>query len=288
MLSEVSQVANKSFESNVQLMTEQWNKLKEDLYNGVVGYDDLSKLVSDYAFFRHFDNLFKETMKHFEVNLLDIQAIHRGVSGEIALNNYERMIPKIEFAKGHNRMNPPGKAFLYAGILGEDTDKDEKTIKKHVVKTVLKEIRATQDSKATICKFKINEAANNHKVINICGDNSIPKSNNGLVEYIYKHAIKNLTIDQNKISYIMANVYFNMFSSDQIFKPINTNDEEVKKYEYAPFHAIANYIGQQGYAGLIFNSTVHQNGTNLVLFEPSDASVIENSMEYINTSDYLL
>nr|WP_225988751.1 RES family NAD+ phosphorylase [Peribacillus frigoritolerans] len=78
-----------------------------------------------------------------------------------------------------------------------------------------------------------------------------------------------------------------MFSSDKIFKPLNTIEQEVKKYEYAPFHALANYISEQGYAGIIFRSTVHENGTNLVLFEPNDTSVIHNSMEYINTSDYL-
>lgn len=280
-------MAKKDFESNVQFMTEQWINLKQDLHNDVIQYDDLGKLISKYMFFNRFDNVFKETSKIFEVNLSDIKHMYRGVSEEIALNYYERMIPKIEFAKGHNRMNPPGKAFLYVGVLGKDKGKDENTIKKHVVKTVLKEIRATDNSIATICKFKINDSAKNKKVINICGDSSIPKSDAELSDYLYKHVVKGFTVDKEKLSYILTNVYFNMFSSDQIFKPVNTNEQEVKKYEYAPFHAIANYISEQGYAGLIFRSTVHQNGANLVLFDPSDASVIQNSMEHINTSDYL-
>lgn len=280
-------MAKKDFFSNVGLMSEQWQSLKEDLHNGVVEYDDLNRLINDYIFFKVFDDFFKETCKFFEVNLSDINHMYRGVSVEIDLNNYERMVPKVEFAKGHNRMNPPGKAFMYAGILGKGKGKDENTIKKHTVKTVLKEIRATENDVATICKFKINESAKNKKVINICGDSSIPKSEAGLTEYLYKNAVSGFSIDKEKLSYILANVYFNMFSTDQIFKPINTNEQEVKKYEYAPFHALANYMSEQGYAGLIFRSTVHQNGTNLVLFDPSDASVIQNSMEHINTSDYL-
>ncbi|QIZ08449.1 RES domain-containing protein [Priestia megaterium] len=280
-------MAKKNFESNVQLMTDQWINLKEDLHNGVVEFDDLSKLLNDYIFFKVFDDFFKETCKFFEVSLSDIKHMYRGVADKIDLSNYERMIPKVEFAKGNNRMNPPGKAFLYAGFLGKDIGKDENSIKKHAVKTVLKEIRATENSVATICKFQINESAKNKKVINICGDSSIPKSEAGLTEYIYKHAIIGFSVDREKLACILANVYFNMFSTDQIFKPINTNEQEVKKYEYAPFHAVANYMSEQGYAGMIFRSTVHQNGTNLVLFNPSDASVIQNSMEHINTSDYL-
>ncbi|EJQ73469.1 hypothetical protein IG7_00772 [Bacillus cereus HuA2-4] len=280
-------MSNKDFETNIDLMSEQWQCLKEDLHNGVVEYDDLEKIINDYTFFKVFDNFFKDTCKIFEVTLSDIKTMYRGVSGEIDLNNYERMIPKLEYAKGNNRMNPPGKAFLYAGVLGKDKGKDESTVKKHVVRTVLKEIRATNNSVATICKFKCNDSANNKKVINISGDHSIPQSETELKAYIYKHALKNLSFDREKISFIMANVYCNMFSSDQIFKPIHTNEQEVKNYEYAPFHALANYISEQGYAGIIFRSTVHQNGTNLVLFDPSDASVIQDSMERINTSDYL-
>ena len=280
-------MVGKDFENLVILIAEQWNILKEDLQNGVVKYDDLDKLLSDYMVFNRFDNVFKETSKFFEVKLSDIEPMYRGVPSEIELDYYERMVPKLEFATGNNRMNPPGKAFLYVGVLGKEKGRDEETIKKHVVKTVLKEIRATESSVATICKFKINDSASQKKVINICGDTSIPKPESGLYEYIYKHAVKNFTVDKEKINYIMANVYFNMFSSDQIFKPVNTNEQEVKKYEYAPFHALANYISEQGYAGLIFRSTVHQNGTSLVLFDPSDASVIQDSMEHVQVSEYI-
>jgi hypothetical protein len=277
----------KNFNSNVGLMNEQWQGLKEDLHNGVVEYDDLEKIINNYMVFNRFDNVFQETYRFFEVSLSEIKTMYRGVLGDIDLDNYERMIPKVEFAKGNNRMNPPGKAFLYAGVLGKDRGKDEKIIKNHVVKTVLKEIRATDNTLATICKFKINDSSINKKVINICGDISIPKSEIELNEYLYRQSVKKFTVDKEKLSYIMSNVYFNMFSSDQIFKPVNTSEQEVKKYEYAPFHALANYISEQGYAGIIFRSTIHQNGTNLVLFEPNDVSVIQNSMEHINTSDYI-
>ncbi|MCL9638014.1 RES family NAD+ phosphorylase [Bacillus zanthoxyli] len=278
-----------NFESNIELISEQWHTLKEHLHDGVIEYDDFEKMIENYVFFNRFDNFFNETCNFFEVNLFDIKKIYRGVSGEVDLNFYERMIPKIEFAKGNNRMNPPGKAFLYAGILGKDKGRDNSTVKKHVVKTVLKEIRAKEHSIATICQFKINESAKNKKVINICGDSNIPQSDSQLTRYIFENAFNKTAfeIDKDKLSFIMANVYFNMFSSDKIFKPVNTDEQQVKKYEYAPFHALAKYISEKGYAGIMFRSTVHNNGTNLVLFDSGDASVVPNSMEHINTSDYL-
>lgn len=277
------------FEKLVSLIAEQWNILKDDLYAGVVKYDDLEKLINEYIVFNRFDNVIKDTSKFYEVNLHEVKHMYRGVLEEIELDYYERMIPKLEFATVHNRMNPPGKAFSYLGILVKDKCIYDKTNKNHVVKTVLKEIRAPEKSVATICKFYISESAKNKKVLNICGDSSIPKMGDELSKYIFKNAfdIEALSLDREKLSYILANVYFNMFSSDQIFKPINTVDQEVKKYEYAPFHALANYISEQGYAGIIFKSTVHQCGINLVLFNPDDACVLQNSMEHIHTSEYL-
>lgn len=226
----------KNFDSNVGLIAEQWGVLKEDLHNGVVKYDNIEKIIKNYMVFNRFDNIFKETCKFFEVNLSDINVLYRGVPEEVDLENYDRMIPKVEFAKGNNRMNPPGKAFLYAGTLGKYKGKDDIAIKKHVVKTVLKEIRATKNSMATICKFKIIDQVKNKKVLNICGDISIPKIESKLSAYILKHAFdkKRFAVDKEKLSYILANVYFNMFSSDQIFKPVNSNEQVIKKYEYAP------------------------------------------------------
>ncbi|MDV7767745.1 hypothetical protein [Peribacillus sp. CSMR9] len=90
-------MGKKDFESNVGLMTEQWQSLKEHLYNGVVKYDELEKIINDYMVFNRFDNIFKETCKFFEVNLSDIKTMYRGASGEIDLNNYDRMVPKIKF-----------------------------------------------------------------------------------------------------------------------------------------------------------------------------------------------
>lgn len=283
------EISKKDFQSNVNLIYGQWEVLKNDLYNGVVKFDDLYQLINNYDFFNRFNDMFKENLTLLEVPLTDIKYMYRGVTEEADLNNYERMFPKKEFSNGNNRMNPPGKLFLYLGILGKDKDREFKTIKKHVVKTILKETRATKNVIATICEFEIKNSAKNKKVIDIRGDSKVPMSESALNEYILKNAVdKRLkTLNNQKFSSILVSVYFNMFLSDQIYKPINTREEETKRYEYGPFHAIANYISEQGYAGIIYKSTVHQNGTNLVLFNHDDASIRNNTMEHVNTSNYL-
>lgn len=277
------------FDVNVSLMAEQWNIVKEDLYSGKVGYMELEKLIKNYVFFKSFDNLFKESVKNFEIPLLSIKPMYRGAGEEVSLSNYDRMIPKFKYANKYNRMNPPGKAYIYLGILGEDRGRDKKTVKNHITRTLLKEIRSPRDSTATICEFQVTETGRKKTVINFCGNLKIPQSELGLQNYIRGQIDKNRrreTVEQ-VVSKVLCDVYFNMLSSDQIFKPIQTDEEEIKKYEYAPFHALAHYIFEQGYAGIIFRSTVHKNGTNLVLFDTNDVAVIPNSMEHINSSGYL-
>lgn len=275
------------FDLNVNLISKQWNKVKEDLYNGVIGYMELEKLLNDYMFFNRFDHFFKESFKNFEIPLESINPMYRGAGEKVSLDNYGRMIPEIKFANKYNRMNPPGKAFIYMGILGQNKGRDKKTVKRHITRTLVKEIRSPRDSIATICELQVTETGKKKTVINFCGDVNIPKSEIGLHNFINTQIKRSKETAEQVLARVLSNVYFNMLSSDKIFKPIETDEEELKKYEYAPFHALANYISEQGYAGIIYRSTVHKNGTNLVLFDTQDVSVIKNSMEHIRASDYL-
>lgn len=72
-------MTKRNFESNVQLMSEQWSSLKEDLYNGEVEYNYWYNSVKNISFFDRFDNIFKETCNFFEVDLSDIKPIYRSI-----------------------------------------------------------------------------------------------------------------------------------------------------------------------------------------------------------------
>ncbi|MFE4133084.1 RES family NAD+ phosphorylase [Peribacillus sp. YIM B13482] len=266
----------------VKDLSKLWTVLKDDLSSGKVLYNDIEKLKSDYVFFSAFHDMFTKAVGYFEESLKDIFPMYRGANGKQSLTNYNRMIPTLEYSQKHNRMNPPGTVFLYLGINKQNNFHESIT-------TCLKEIRAPHDSAATLCRFQITDFGRNKKVVDICGDSSIPKQTHELEQYIKKKCFDKTfrIINPIKLSKIITMLYFNIFSSDQIFKPVETDKQDIKKMEYAPFQAIANYIKEQGYAGMIYKSTVHKNGTNLVLFDTDYASVVPNSMKHVKVSDYL-
>ncbi|MGC3788723.1 RES family NAD+ phosphorylase [Priestia aryabhattai] len=282
-------MVNSELNVSLSLMVEQWSQVKEALHSGKVDAMDTEKLISDYMFFKQFDDMFRQAVQHFEIPLETIQPMYRGANGKVDLDNYERMIPKLEFAKGHNRMNPPNTAFIYLGVLGENRGRTKDVVKKHITKTLLQEIRASRDSMATICEFQVSDKGKGKKIVSVCGDDSIPLSERQIVAHIRNQISKNRNKEsiEQVISRVLTSVYFNIFSSDKIFKPVETDQQEVKKYEYSPFHALASYILKQGYAGIQFKSTVHRSGTNLVLFETDDVSAVENSMEHVQASEFI-
>jgi hypothetical protein len=259
-----------------------WTVLKDDLSSGKIVYNDIEKLISDYVFFNSFHSMFTKSVGYFEVPLKDIFPLYRGANGKQILTNYNRMLPNLEHSQKHNRMNPPGTVFLYLGI-----NKQNKL--KETITTCLKEIRAPHDSTATLCRFQVTNLGRDKKVVDICGDSRIPKQSHELEQYAKKKSYDKTfkVINTIKLSKIITMLYFNIFSSDQIFKPVETDKQDIKQKEYAPFQAIANYIKQQGYAGMIYKSTVHKNGTNLVLFDTDYASIVPNSMKHVKVSDYL-
>jgi len=183
----------------------------------------------------------------------------------------------------------PREAFIYLGMLGENKGRDKKTVKNFIIKTLIKEVRATRGSVATICEFQVSNIGKSKIVLDFRGDSSIPKADLSLNIYMEKEIAKSRGEETTEqvVKRVLSRVYFNMLASDQIFKPVITDDQDVKKYEYAPFHTLANYVKEKGYAGIIFNSTVHKNGTNLVLFDTDDVSIIFDSMEHVQASDYI-
>ena len=78
----------------------------------------------------------------------------------------------------------------------------------------------------------------------------------------------------NLFSQEMCMKMFLKFINDAIFKVVNKkllSNQQIKN-EYAPFHAFANYLEYEGYAGIIYNSTIC-DGLNLVFFNRYDVDI---------------
>ncbi|WP_241354122.1 RES family NAD+ phosphorylase, partial [Pseudomonas aeruginosa] len=70
--------------------------------------------------------------------------------------------------------------------------------------------------------------------------------------------------------------------NSKIFEPIDKSqsDEEQKRF-YRPFHLLTNFLEQEGYAGVLYRSTVKNNGYNVALFDTSYVECNEKSIRRV-------
>lgn len=273
------------------LLVKTWDDIKNDLYNGKVKYNDLDLLLT-YKFLKQFDEMFSLMKDVFEKNLSEISHLYRAASGK--WNNFDRFIPKEEF-KSLNRFNPPEELFIYLGISSVNDDNPNLTLN-DAEETCLKEIRVNKGQEVSLCEFKVNSAALNKKVIDISIADNFSFDELNQEKEVIKNRIKlsqtiNLRLKgklpersksdiANKISQksgnvfelskVLSKIYMKMISAD-LFLPVDGLD---RNYEYAPFHAFANYFRSKGYSGIIFKSTVNPGHQNLVLFNINDVTAI--------------
>ena len=202
-----------------------------------------------------------------------------------------------------NRYNEPKRGFMYFGISTNKCKKNYNDVKE----TCLREIRAFDNldmEYVSTLKFKISDKYKCEKVFDFSKISEYENCDEIITEFeevistiyegigkIFIEIFKNKNIplilagDSNYIEMIMAksglssilnyitNIYLVKVAlkliNDSTFKKINKSkliDAQIDT-EYSPFHAFANYIEYRGYAGIIYNSTVHKGGLNLVLFD---------------------
>lgn len=138
------------------------------------------------------------------------------------------------------------------------------------MRTIGRELRVQKGDFYTIARFKHNS---NRKIFDMVGDQKLTLDLNELAVKAKKNP-KNM-------ERIIALYYFTLFNNERIFKPIHSNDDNYKEREYAPFQFLARYLQSKGYAGIKYRSTVHQGGTNVVIFNSHDIEIIKGSIEKI-------
>ena len=266
---EIKQVVNGLSE----IMTNHWNILKDALYSGETEGLSLEEIIEKYTFFKVFEDVVDNVAPQFSIPIKDLGKIYRGVgvNEDIELNFYQRMIPHPDYVKNHNRMNPPGEAFIYLGVIPIKKGKSEEIEKKFILKTIEAELRIKRGDFYTSARF---ESDSDKNIFDVVGDQSLPIDIYELAEILRKKSPK-------ERSRITALFYFNLFNNDKIFKPVNSSENDVRAREYAPFQLLAIYFRSKGYAGIKYRSTVHKEGTNVVIFNPKNVKLIESSMEKV-------
>lgn len=152
-------------------------------------------------------------------------------SGMVAYKTEEMTCPRKEFASG-GRANPSGIPFLYL------SDNPE---------TILYEVRASFLDELSIGTFVLNHEVESIKLVDFSEDTTLFQPNSNSI---------------NKT--IKAKLLRQKISSD-LSKPMRRYDSEL---EYIPTQFICEFIKIfTGAFGIRFNSSLHPNGNNVVLFD---------------------
>ncbi len=262
----------------------QWEEVKLRLATGEIQYNDIEKIL-ELNFFERFDNMLTCNINNTTTRLKNISSLMRFVDGDSyddgTIYDIQRFIPKLEYSS-LNRFNPPGEVFIYLGVsLKRDLKKIDNEVD-YIMQTCIKEIRAL-DSKdnnvVSSLKFKYSNSNKNKKLLDL----TLADKYKDLDDIVEEIVNLQMTEENDKVGYMYNKInslcvllYIKLIS-DAIFKPILTNDESMKQYEYAPFHAFASYIKYRGYSGIIYKSTMNEGGKNVVLFDIKD---VEPDVKY--------
>lgn len=213
--------------------------LRNDLYSPLKSWDAIkNKVISEYRFLTNLDTEDEAWDKFLCSNhiILKGSSFFRGRLNEKKSSIYpkEQMgMPPMALAKS-NRANPPGIPYLYL------TEKEE---------TIMYELRASHGDEISVGSF-------------------ITKNDLNVVDFNQKPSILD-AIDRFDIDSEIKGFLLRECIADELSKPMHRyNNADV---EYVPTQYICEFIKKLGADGIMFQSSVHKEGKNLVLF--SDVNV---------------
>lgn len=278
----------------IETMKRTWQEFKDALANGKFQYDE-TEIASRETFLKVFDDSFQKYDKdHLTCSLGSVFSgftVGRGANlkdDEVFIA--ERLNPQAKYI-GENRFSPPKIEWLYLA-LGKDVDAVKECTQKECRAETGKNYRFSlyslvpehEDTK--IVDLTIADSMSYSEIEDVLNDKAEKAYKSGL-KFAKKHGLFLYKINQDKFGldhdiiklwYLL--IYSKMLSTE-IFTPIYTDNQKVKKYEYSPFQTIAKYFEQLGYGGIIYSSTVCTYGKNLVLFNKLSATPTGDLQSYI-------
>lgn len=218
----------------------------------------------------------------------------------------DRFIPRPNIAQ--NRWNPPGRTYLYLSF-SETPQKysDEFSLNEYIC---LEEYRANKGQKYSFCLFeplvegKILDLSYNDielseilRSMDIHGRNiknqvlaELTADPQKVKQYVKKPKklmkdIKNKTEKYHNrkiVEVTVAKQYLKMVCNT-IYKKIDEKDDVGKEKAYKSFHVLSEYLESKGVTGIIYPCTRTNKvvGKNLVLFNPSDAKPLKESIREV-------
>lgn len=257
----------------LKMIDVQWDEINAKMALDNFDYKDIN-CVRKVDFFDRLFQILENDNSLLLVNQSDIKHIFR--AAECVWKDTSRFIPKWDYAS-INRMNGKDKLYYYFGI-------SYKKYNDEAIKTCFHEIRL-ENRLATVCEFKLR---NNLKIIDFTKDDNPPQTEVDVQNYLSKY-INTVGDEYKGIKLALSKLYFSLFSDSGAFTPIDkkTNSEDKIKVMYMPFWTLTEYLESKKFDGIIFNSSVHSSGKNLVIFDLKNAYPVESSLKILEKKDYI-
>lgn len=285
---------SESIPALIKTYKEKWEEFRQALINDEFQYFNLEK-AKEITFLSVLDNMLQYEKEN---NIIKIPFIvlnrHYSFCRATELDkikdkeplSIERFLPNKDYIKDDNRFSPKGIEYLYLACKARWGE--EKNYK-YIEEVAMKEVRAKDEKRYGMSKFRIPEKLQTFDK-NII---DLTIADNKSFEEIEKNFISQLKDAKTKearhseVEKLALKIYFKLMS-EELFKPIKTDD---KSNQYKPFHCLAEYFKQLGFDGVMFKSTVCNNGhgKNIVLFdkyyaEPFEYAIID--MPYLEPMKY--
>lgn len=234
---------------------------------------------------------------------------------------YSYIMPDPDYCKD-NRWNDDGVAFLYLAYDDEDMNYQNITLAE---KTCFEECRLVDGTEIAVCQFKsVNDSAKilylayqdidygklldnlnqeivtrTDEVIQLLGEKN--KVRNKLQQYASSQRKDLFTKEVRKIlnkaginkemkAQVQNVLFITMLGNicDSVFYAVD-KEKDPKLEAYIPFRKFSKYLIYLGYRGVAYRSTrmelIGLNGTNLVVFNPSDAEPKKGTMNVYKYHD---
>lgn len=266
---------------NEKAIRKTWDEFRNALASADIEINDIEAALN-YTFLKVFDDLYEHMNMKMQtvfsnMNLFTLVRSTK-LKPEEGVPNYNRMLPDASYITEDNRFSPPGIEWLYLSI-GNDWE--------NALSCAKSECRIKKDDRFASCLFKTDIGKADYMLIDltVADDLSIEYVNDCLEiageKYKSKLMKKSIKLgmpvspsaeDKRKINEAIEMWAFRTYMkllSEQIFLPLDETDD--KKLMYAPFQCLAQYFISKGAKGIIYKSTVYENGRNIVLFDKTYA-----------------
>lgn len=229
-------------------ITRSWNELKDKLKSGEISIDSFEDIPNT-PFLGVLNKAlsYEFAQQRVKVDIFYYSKNKKFYRAAIIKPNEiidtSRFIPRADMMRGGNRFSPKGIEWLYMGVDRYGLD---------AKKCCFAEVRANEASSVKYCEFKCNLEKNDIVIDLTISDG---KDLDDICRVSRRKPEKN--------GQIFVIELFMKLLSEEIFKPIETNNKDI---EYAPFQFMGNYFKRIGYKGIIYKSTVSSCGKNIVIF----------------------